>query len=194
MLHRVLHDDAVELLRAHRVDERLARVEADELDLARLADVLQREQHADRRRLVRREHALEVAAEAVEQVLRRRVFAVSRVGAGILVGRDDRDAGIRRLDAARGSRCSRSVVLAEPSCVAQHEHLALAAEQLCRADRRRARRPCGCRSRRSSRSVGLEPRVDDHRRHAGASSPPRRGARARGCRAARARCRRRPGS
>src|SRR5690349_10091766 len=44
-MKRVLHDEAVQLFRVHGVDERLARIEADEHYLARLVDVLERQQH-----------------------------------------------------------------------------------------------------------------------------------------------------
>ena len=42
----VLHDEAVQLFGVHGVDEGFARIEADEDNLARLVDVLERQQHA----------------------------------------------------------------------------------------------------------------------------------------------------
>src|SRR6478672_2479935 len=51
--HRVLYDDPLELAVPQRVDQDLACIEPHELDLPRAAHVLQREQHADGRRLVR---------------------------------------------------------------------------------------------------------------------------------------------
>src|SRR6185436_652656 len=72
--------------------EGLVRVEADELHLAREACVLQRQQHARRGRLVAGEESVEIAAEAVQQVLRRALGGVAR-GARVLVGGDQLEPG-----------------------------------------------------------------------------------------------------
>ena len=66
-LERVLQDHAIELLVAHGGDECFARIEPDEPDLARLANVLQREQHAGRGRFIGREDTFHLVAEAIDE-------------------------------------------------------------------------------------------------------------------------------
>jgi len=83
--------------RADGVNQNLTRVESDETHLARFAHILKREQHADRRRFVRRKDTLQVTAEAVEQVFRCTLGRLTR-RPRILIRRDNRDGGKPRLE------------------------------------------------------------------------------------------------
>ena len=100
--------------RASAADELLRGVEADELHLAREARLLQREQHAEGRRLVGAEDAVDAALGGLlrgEEVLAGGERALGR-GAAVLVVADDLDVGVRldrrRGSPSRGSPCSPS--------------------------------------------------------------------------------------
>ena len=137
---------------AQRRHELLAAVEADELDLAREPGALQREQHPERRGLVRAEDAVDARPWRIASAGSRRRSATSPTSA-------------RRTD------CSRSIsipgnfafIVVEEArlavrrarvalLVAQHDDAALAAEQRPEPLGAERRRPSRCRSRRSSRS------------------------------------------
>ena len=45
----ILYHDSMQLVQAHRIDENLAGVKANESNLARLADILERQQHSGSR-------------------------------------------------------------------------------------------------------------------------------------------------
>src|SRR5712691_11571422 len=66
----ILHYDSMQLFSAHRVDEGLAGVKTNKDYFARLADVLQRQQHSRSRRFVGRKNSLHLVAETIEQILR----------------------------------------------------------------------------------------------------------------------------
>src|SRR5439155_20334 len=74
-----------------------AGIESDEANLAGEADVLQREEHPDRRGFVHREDALQTATEAIEEILRRPFGRLAR-GTGVLVRRHDANPGRLRLE------------------------------------------------------------------------------------------------
>src|SRR5213080_4991712 len=57
-IKRILHHDAVQLLRLYRIDEDLRGIETDEHDLAGFADVLKRREHARGGRFVWAEDSL----------------------------------------------------------------------------------------------------------------------------------------
>ena len=156
--------------------------------------VLEREQHADRRGLVRREDAVDVLAEAVQQVLGG-ASSPCRASAPAYWSCDETISMPGYLAFMRSRKpFSRS------SCWPSPPGSAAAGPSPCRsgawpsASAAELRRPCSCPWRRSSRSLRGERRVDDHGRDARAARPPRPAARAPCRRAARARCRRRPGS
>src|SRR5258708_5378064 len=65
---RILHDDPLQFAVVHGVYEDVTGVEAEELDLAGLAGVLERQQRAGGRRLVRREEAVDLVPVAVEEI------------------------------------------------------------------------------------------------------------------------------
>src|SRR4030095_6615362 len=90
----VLHDNAVQLIGANRIDECLAGVEPNKRDLAGFIDILQSEQHASRGRFMGTEDSLDFVTNPVEQVFR---GALRRVPgwAGVLVRGNDLD--IRKL-------------------------------------------------------------------------------------------------
>src|SRR6266850_2473009 len=94
-------DDGLETELAHakRIlhDEAVAGVESDEADPSGLAGILEREECAGGRRLVRREDAIHLIAETVEQILHRRLGGVAR-RPGVLIRGDELDLRIRRPD------------------------------------------------------------------------------------------------
>src|SRR5258708_1326866 len=92
---RILHDDPLQFAVVHGVYEDVTGVEAEELDLAGLAGVLERQQRAGGRRLVRREEAVDLVPVAVEEILGCALGRVAR-GAGVLVGGNQLDAGMLR--------------------------------------------------------------------------------------------------
>ena len=64
-IKRILHDDAVQLFRLHRIDEYLGGIEPDEHDLTGFANVLKRRKHACGGRFVGAEDSLHVIAEPI---------------------------------------------------------------------------------------------------------------------------------
>src|SRR5262249_26113410 len=145
----------------------LTRVESDELDLSCLVDVLQREQHADRRRLVRREHALQVAAEAVEQILRGALRCLTR-RTGVLVRGYDRDTGKRRLDALEESALALFRAL-RSFLESQDERVTLAAHGLAESVGRKHAAPVVVGGDVADNGIRLEAGVDDDGRYSGFS-------------------------
>ena len=87
---RVLDDDAMERAGAHRGDEGLARIEADELDLPGTLQILEGEQRSGGGRLVGCEQALNLMAVTIEQVLRSRLRGVA-CSSRVLIGRNQLD-------------------------------------------------------------------------------------------------------
>src|SRR6266496_3112176 len=158
---RVLEDRALELLGLHRVHEDLARVEAQEHDLARLGDVLQGEEHARGGGFVDREDPLDVGAEAVEQVLRGALGGVAG-GAGVLVGGDHLHPGPRLLrlleESALAVLGARRALL-----VAQEQGLALASEEPAQLIARQLTPLVVVRGHEAHDLVGLEAGVDHDR-------------------------------
>ena len=191
-VHRVLHDEALELALAQRLEEAGAVVEADEGDRAGLADVLQREQHAGGRRLVGREDAVDARREAIEQVLGRPLRRVAR-RAGVLIRRDHRHAREAALQLGQEARLAllrgrRSLL------VAQHQDGALALQQLAHAPAGEvpALAVVGAHVA-HGRMRRLERRVEDDGRECPRARLLRPAASGPGCRAAPARCPGRPG-
>ena len=191
MRNGILHDEAVDLALAERFDQLLAGVEADEPDLAASSGGVERAQHAEGGGLVRAEDALYRGVSG-QQVLGGRISGLGG-GAAVLVRRDDPD--------ARGTsrRVSRGTLLRARSCSPIPRRSAAPARRRCR----RAASPSrSAASAPASLVVGgdeadvvlpLDGRVDDHHGDLpgpGVAAPP---GPARGRRAARGRCRRRPG-
>src|SRR6266446_5047188 len=83
----ILHHDSMQLFCAHCVNERLAGVKTNKDYFARLADVLQRQQHARSRRFVGRKNSLYLVAKTIQQILRGAFGGVAR-GAAVLISRD----------------------------------------------------------------------------------------------------------
>src|SRR5262245_386724 len=90
---RVLQHEAVDGAVGHTFDERVGRIEADELHPARPAVVLKDAHHRQRRRLVRREDAIDVhrpirPLHSAQQSLALLVRALD-IGAAVLIRADD---------------------------------------------------------------------------------------------------------
>ena len=93
-VERILHDDSLQLLSAHCVDERLAAIEPNENYFARLANILQGKEHSGSRRFVRAKNSLHLVAEVVEEILGRALSRVAR-GACMLISGEQFNASIR---------------------------------------------------------------------------------------------------
>src|SRR6266404_1466871 len=83
----ILHHDSMQLFCAHRVNERLAGVKTNKDYFARLANVLQRQQHARSRRFVWGKNSLHLVAKTIQQILRG-AFGGVACGAAVLISRD----------------------------------------------------------------------------------------------------------
>src|SRR5688572_12978500 len=130
---RVLEDEPLDLALLHRLDERLARVEADVLHLAREPRILEGPEHPERRRLVRGEDALDLVPEAREEVLGGLVGSL-RGRTAVEVGADELDPRVLLLQGVEEALLPLHGALRALG-VAKEDRLALSPEHLAQPPR-----------------------------------------------------------
>ena len=122
---RILHDETVDFTRIERLDEALARIEADKLLLTREASTTQSEQHSVRRRFVRTKDTVDIGVSS-EQILAR----LLRHGTGRAreASRVDEFHAVRLLHRV-GKTCLSFNRARRTFLIPQHQCLALATEK-----------------------------------------------------------------